>query len=93
MSMDRAEIRERLINLLRSAEFIDENDVSRLHDDTSLVNEIGLTSLQLLEFIAGIERAFGFRANSDRLRIDTFDRFDRVIDFVHGALVSQTVER
>jgi hypothetical protein len=43
-------------------------------------------SLQLLDFIVAMENAFGFKARSTELTIDTFDRLGRVIDFVQSRL-------
>jgi acyl carrier protein len=86
---DRAQIRQRLVEVLTAEAFSAwEVDASQLRDDTSLLNEIGLDSLQLLDFIMAIERAFGFRVNGARLTIDVFDRFDSVVTFVQSSLSS-----
>jgi acyl carrier protein len=87
--MNRDEIRSRLLEILSSGQFASlQVDVSRLTDASSLLNDIPLDSLQLLEFIVAMEKTFGFAANTKRLNIDIFDRFARVIDFVEEQLAT-----
>jgi acyl carrier protein len=81
--MEREEIRARVIDILTSKEFGSlQVDVTQLTEDTSLLNDITLDSLQLLELIVAMENTFGFKANTKRLDVDIFDRFGRVVDFV-----------
>jgi acyl carrier protein len=85
--MTRDTVRERLISILTSKDFGSLLvDVSDLSDDTSLINEITLDSLQLLEFIVAIENSFSFQIKTNRLNVDIFDRFGDVIDFVQENL-------
>lgn len=85
--MDRKQIRERLVGILSSSELgLSQLDVSTLNEDTSLLDEIIVDSLQLLEFIVAMENAFGFKVTVERLNIDIFDRFGRVVDFVQGSV-------
>ena len=94
--LDRDAIREKLKAILTSSEFSSlQIDVSALADDASLLNDIALDSLQLLEFVVAMERTFGFKLDAKRLSVDIFDRFDRVIDLVESNLTrrSRVVER
>ena len=85
--MDREEIVRRLTGILTSKEFGSlQLDVSSLTEETSLLNEAALDSLQLLELVVAIEKSFGFKANTKRLNIDMFDRFGRIVDFVEASL-------
>ena len=85
--MDREQIRAQLIEILTTGDFQSLRvDPSTLTDETSLVNDVILDSLQLLDFVLAIEHAFGFRATTARLNIDIFDRFGGVIDFVQSSL-------
>ena len=85
--MNRDAVRTRLISILTSKDFGSlQVDVSGLSEDTSLINEIALDSLQLLEFIVAIENAFSFQIKTNRLNVDIFDRFGDVIDFVQENL-------
>jgi acyl carrier protein len=86
--MDRAEIRQRLLDILTSPKFHAlAVDVSKVSGETSLLNEIIIDSLQLLDFIVEMEKAFGFKATAKHLNLDIFDRFDHVVDFVQRSLV------
>ena len=85
--MEREQIRARLIAILSSSELgASQVDLSTLTEDTSLLDEIIVDSLQLLEFIVAMENAFGFKVTAERLNIDIFDRFGRVVDFVQGSV-------
>ena len=81
--MDSALIRQGLFEILTAREFTSlQIDVSRFDDTTSLLNDVGLDSMQLLELVVAIENTFGIRINTKRLKVEIFDRFDRLIDFV-----------
>lgn len=85
--MNRDVVRERLVQILTSKDFGSlQVDVSELTEETSLLNEIALDSLQLLEFIIAIENSFSFKIKTNRLSVDIFDRFGDVIDFVQSNL-------
>jgi acyl carrier protein len=87
--MNRDQIRSTLLDILSSSQFGSlQVDISQITDGTSLLNDIPLDSLQLLELIVAMEKTFGFAANTKRLNIDMFDRFERVIDFVEEHLAS-----
>jgi acyl carrier protein len=86
--LDRDAIRDKLKAILTSPDFSSlQVDVSELTDDASLLNDIALDSLQLLEFMVAMERTFGFKLDTHRLNVDIFDRFERVIDLVETSLV------
>ena len=90
--MNRDTVRARLISILTSKDFGSlQVDVSDLSDETSLINEIALDSLQLLEFIVAIENSFSFKIKTNRLNVDIFDRFGDVIDFVQENLTPSWV--
>lgn len=81
--MDRELVKRRLLEILASPEFRALHiDPSHITEETSLLNEIGFDSLQLLDLVVAMERAFAFRANTRRLNIEIFDRFGNVVDFV-----------
>ena len=87
--MQRDEVKAVLIGILTSTEFSSlQIDVSELGEETSLLNDTALDSVQLLELIVAVERAFGFRVNTKRLDIELFDRFGSVVDFVHASVAA-----
>jgi acyl carrier protein len=91
--MQREEVKAGLIGLLTTTEFGSlQIDVSEIDEETSLLNDAALDSVQLLEFIVAMERAFGFRVNTKRLKIDVFDRFGDVVDFVHAAVLGTAAD-
>ena len=67
-------------------------DVSELTEETSLLNDVTLDSLQLLEFIVAMENRFQFKINTNKLNVEIFDRFGSVIDFVLEHLPSNVRE-
>jgi acyl carrier protein len=91
--VNREQVRTRLLEILTSKKFGSlQVDVSELTEETSLLNDITLDSLQLLEFIVAIENAFQFKVNTRRLSADVFDRFGSVIDFVHDSVGTRAAE-
>jgi acyl carrier protein len=91
--VNREQVRTHLLEILTSKKFGSlQVDVSELTEETSLLNDITLDSLQLLEFIVAIENAFQFKVNTRRLSVDIFDRFGSVIDFVHDSVGARAAE-
>ena len=83
-------IAERLTEILLSPRFAALGvDAAQLTESTSLLNDLLMDSIQLLDFIVEMERAFSFRASSRDLTVDVFDSFGRVIDFVQKMLQAQ----
>src|SRR5215831_5324063 len=83
-------IAERLTGILLSPRFSALGvDPEQLTESTSLLNDLLMDSIQLLDFIVEMERAFGFRASSRDLTVDVFDSFSRVIDFVQRMTEAQ----
>jgi acyl carrier protein len=89
--LERKQIKTRLIGILTSGQF-GAIDGGRISEETSLLNELNFDSLQLLDLIVALETAFGFRANTERLRIDIFDRLGSVIDFVQTSLSPNVID-
>lgn len=87
--MQLEQIRENLLDILASEDFGSlQIDVSAIDNETSLLNDIALDSIQLLELVVAIENRFGFSINTRRLSIDIFDRFSDLVDFVDESLKS-----
>ena len=85
--MDRELVKRLLLGILASPEFDPLHiEPSQITEETSLLNEIGFDSLQLLDLIVAMERTFGFRANTRHLNVEMFDRFGNVVDFVVSAV-------
>jgi acyl carrier protein len=81
--MDREQIRHGLIDILRSGDQMSlQIDVSDITDESSLINDIALDSIQILEFIIAIENRFGFAIDTEEIDLDVFDRFSELVDYV-----------
>lgn len=82
--MHKQEIKQKILDILASKETMSlQVDVSDIHDDTSLINDMALDSMQILELIVFLEEAFKFSIDTENLNIDTFDRFSDLVDFIH----------
>ncbi|WP_145331592.1 acyl carrier protein [Paenibacillus xylanexedens] len=71
------ELGEVLSNGLASTQIQEE-----LHDDTSLLRDIGLDSVQLIELVVAIEQRFGVAVFDDDLSPDLFDKYDRLCNYI-----------
>ena len=83
--MDKREIRENLLDILTSKETMSlQVDVKDIHDETSLINDVGLDSIQVLELIVAIENRFQFSIDTEEINIDIFDRFTDLIGYIEN---------
>ncbi len=81
--MERQRVEEGIKNILRENQFIALKDmIDSITNETSLVNDLSLDSIQILELIVGMEKEFGFSCEPDELELDMFDRFESLVDFV-----------
>lgn len=85
--MDRNEIRNGLLDILGSKDQMSlQIDVSDINDDTSLLNDVGLDSIQILELVVAIENRFKLCINTEEISLDIFDRFSDLVEYI-GAKV------
>lgn len=85
--MTRSEIAGRLLGILSSKEQMSlQIDIAAVRDDTSLLKDLALDSIQLLELIVAIENQFQIQVSNEDLSIDVFDRFSLLVDFVEARL-------
>jgi acyl carrier protein len=91
--MDRQTIKQRIIDILSSKETMSlQVDVSEIHDETSLINDVALDSMQILELIVCLEEEFQFAIDTENLEIDTFDRFSDLVEFVYVNIAQEKQE-
>ncbi|MCP4153822.1 MAG: acyl carrier protein [bacterium] len=87
--MQKQEIKEKLLELLTSKDTMSlQIDVKDLTDETSLINDIGLDSIQILELTVAIENKFKVSIGSEEINIDIFDRFGDLIDHLDTTIKS-----
>ena len=81
--MHKQEIKQKILDILASKETMSlQVDVRDICDDTSLINDMALDSMQILELIVFLEEAFRFSIDTENLNIETFDRFSDLVDFI-----------
>ncbi len=81
--MERHIIEDKIKNVLRENKFVVLKEmIDSIHDETSLLNDLSLDSIQVLELIVGIEKEFGFACDPGELDLEIFDRFASLVDFV-----------
>lgn len=88
--------RDRLIMILTSPAHMSlQLSVADIDDDTSLVDDLGLDSIQLLEFSMAIEDEFKINI-AESIERSTLDRFANLVTLVRetraSAVVSSQVE-
>ena len=82
--MTRREVFERIKNILKEEQItVLGEQVDTITDETSLINDFALDSIQILELIVNIEKEFEMECNADELNIDLFDRYADLVDFVY----------
>ena len=82
--MERQSIENGIKKVLKENRFIALREmIDSLTDETSLLEELSLDSIQILELAVGIEKEFGFCCEPDELNLDLFDRFATLVDFVY----------
>lgn len=88
--MKREVIIENLKNILKNNQF---SALKKLVDDiteeTSLINDLALDSIQILELVVEIEREFSFSCEPDELQLEMFDRVGTLIDFIESKCLSE----
>jgi len=85
--MTREEILEQLKTLLIKDEYVVlKEQIAELSETTSLLDDLALDSLQILNLIVLIEESFGFVSESEELNLDMFDNVSLLIDFIHRKL-------
>lgn len=81
--MEREAIRAQLLEILNSIALMSlQLQITQLTDDVSLVRDLALDSVQILELIVEMEDRFGFACHADELGAELFDRVGNVIDYI-----------
>ncbi len=53
-----------------------------IEEETSLIDNLVMDSIQLLEFIIKLEETFGICVKPEKLSAELFDRVGAVVDFI-----------
>lgn len=83
--MEREIISLRIKKVLKGSQFLALKEmIDSITDEMSLVADLSLDSIQILELIVGLEKEFGFSCKPDELNLELFNRFGDVINFVEN---------
>lgn len=83
--MNREEIFEKLKAILTGDDFVVlRESVKNIDENSSLINDLALDSLQVLNLVVLIENKFGFSCDEEELNLDLFDRVSELIDFIQS---------
>lgn len=92
--METKEIFERLKKLLNEGKFMSIRSVSeKIDQNTSLINDLALDSIQIIELIIAIEKEFNISCDAEELNLSMFDNIDDMVKFVEqkvGKLYGET---
>jgi hypothetical protein len=81
--MNRTEILEILKEILSGEEgLVLAEFVPGINEETSLLSDLVMDSLQILNLIVLIEERFNFVCSEDELSLDLFDKVENIIDFI-----------
>ncbi len=81
--MNRTEILNVIKEIFLGDDFVILKDVVKgIDEGTSLISDLALDSLQILNFIVLLERKFNFSCEEDELNLDLFDNVSTLIDFI-----------
>lgn len=80
MAMSRNSIIEKLADVLKMAVPGSEVDVSKLSEDTNLINDLGLSSVGVLYIVIAIEEFFNIRF--DDVGFADFKTLKDVVDYI-----------
>lgn len=90
--MTREQIKMKMKEILKCEEFMSlSNIVDDITEGSSLINDLALDSIQVLELIVVMEKSFGFVCEPNELNIDLFDNFGALINFIEGKLESSAI--
>ena len=90
--MKKEAIFDKLKNLLNEGKFmsirnIDEN----IKHGTSLIKDLALDSIQIIELIISIEKEFGISFDAEELDLSLFDNIDDTVNFIMQKMCKSNV--
>ena len=83
--MPEATVEERIKTLL-TREAMVKGDADAIKDDASLIDDLALDSIQIVEMIGAIEDEFGIVMDDDELSLEMFDSVRSLSEFVKQKL-------
>lgn len=81
--MKKEEIVDDLKSILKSDKFSAfRNHIDSINDNTSLLTDIAMDSIQILEFVIEMEKKFSFSCEPEELNLDIFNKFQNLVSFI-----------
>ena len=74
---------EKLKRMLNEGKFMSIGNIDEdIKHNTSLINDLALDSIQILELIVTIEKEFGISCDAEDLDLSLFDNIDNTVKFI-----------
>ena len=78
--------------MLNEGKFMSIGNVDEdINHDTSLINDLALDSIQILELIIEIEKEFKISCDAEELDLSLFDSIDETVKFIIQKMDEQNV--
>ncbi|MCL6591631.1 MAG: acyl carrier protein [Firmicutes bacterium] len=77
--MNRQEVAQKIINIMYKEGLIKSYEINL---DVSLVNDLGVNSISIIQLITAIEEVFNFEFDSSELDIEIYKSINTIIDTV-----------
>lgn len=89
--MNVEEIEKQLISIITNTDFFSLTlDKSRIGRNTSIVKDLALDSIQLLEYLVAIENTLGYNLDYQDLYIEVFDNFGTLAEYFYKKIQLQS---
>lgn len=82
--MEKQEIIESIISILEEINLIDSD--TTIDENTSLYNEYGINSIEIIDLIVHIEEKYDFEFNNSNLSLGDFETISKIADIIHKQL-------
>ncbi len=91
--MNLEEVEKQLINIITNTDFFSLTlDKSKISRDTSIIRDLALDSIQLLEYLVAIENTLGINLDYQDLYIEVFDNFGTLAEYFYKKIQVQSGE-
>lgn len=81
--MNRSDVEKRVKIVLKKTMVVaTEKQIDEICDSTSLIEDLALDSIQILELVVNLENEFNIVCEAEELNIDIFDKFGDLITFI-----------
>ena len=85
---------ERLKGVLQENQFIALKDlIPNINLETSLINDLALDSIQILDLIVQIEKEFDFSCDVNEISLDMFEKVGTLIEFIESKCCACSQDR